>query len=63
MPCPLYQAQDYIQVYASLEVYHYGDDILLCVLWSLLFDTHELQNEVAKELLKSGVSMFTCDKL
>ena len=59
----MYQAKDYIKIYASLEAYHYGHNVLLCVLWSLMFDTHNLQNEVAKELVKIGVTMAACNDL
>lgn len=63
MPCPVYSAENYIQVYASLEAYHYGHNVLLCVLLSLTFDTHDLQNEVAKELAKIDVTMATCNDM
>ena len=60
MPCPLYQPRDYIQVYASIEAYHHGENVLLCVLWSLSFDTHQLLNGIARELRENDVTVLTC---
>ncbi|XP_065906301.1 uncharacterized protein [Dysidea avara] len=62
--CPVYQRSDYLKVYASLFVMH-GDDVIECILRSLVFDIHSLTRGVAylERQLDPTLSGFMCGNL